>query len=268
MHRILLSIGTLRVYSYGFMLALAFIAGTYLATVRAKRHSISAALVTDLVFYILLSAVAGARVLFVAVNWSYYRDHLLDILKVWEGGLVFYGGFLLAFGVAAWFLKKHRLSFLKIADIFSPSLAIGVAIGRIGCFLNGCCYGKISWHWGICFPARGEPPAFAQQVLDGLLPFGATQSLPVIPAQIYESLGGVAIFLILVWLERKKRPEGFLFAAFMFLYSISRFIIEGFRYYESSFVLFGTLTVSQLISALLIVASLLFLLTRSSKKSF
>ncbi|MDD5730061.1 MAG: prolipoprotein diacylglyceryl transferase [Candidatus Omnitrophica bacterium] len=256
MHRILFQLGMFTVYSYGFMLALAFLVGTYLAQSRAGKQGIGPNIIMDLIFYILLSSIAGARIFFVAVNWGYYRFHLADVFKVWEGGLVFYGGLVLALPAAFWFLKKNKLSFWKIADILSPSLAIGVALGRIGCFLNGCCYGKVSEVGGVCFPGAENPPVFAEQVFNGLIPPEARYSLPVIPTQVYESLSAVAIFLILVALERRKRFDGFIFLSFVLLYSLARFVVEGFRYYEPNFILFGGLiTVSQLISIILAVVS-------------
>ena len=268
MHRILLRVGPITIYSYGLMLALAFIIGTYLAQKRAAKEGINTNILLDLIFYILISSIVGARALFVALNWNYYREHLLDILKVWEGGLVFYGGLLLAFIVTVWFLKKHKLSFWKIADIISPSLAIGIAIGRIGCFLNGCCYGKISSQWGVSFPGAQNSPAFAQQVLDGLIPPTAQCSLPVIPTQLYDSLSGIVLFLMLLILEKHKKFEGYVFSWFLLMYSISRFIIEGFRYYEPNFILFDWMTVSQLISVILFLVASFLLLKKSRTPLF
>jgi phosphatidylglycerol:prolipoprotein diacylglycerol transferase len=260
MHRVLLELGAIKIYSYGFMMAMAFIAGTYLARERAKRRGIDPAKIVDLVFLIMASSILGARIFYVIMNFDYYKSNILDAFKIWEGGLVFYGGFILALILSAWFLKKNKLPFYKIVDIFSPSLAIGIAIGRMGCYLNGCCYGKISREFGVCFPAAGNPPVFAQQVMDNLLSPSARYSLPVIPTQIFDSLSAILIFVILLVLEKRKRPDGFIFWIFVLLYSISRFFIEAFRYYDSNFILFGLITVSQLISILLALTSVVFLL--------
>jgi phosphatidylglycerol:prolipoprotein diacylglycerol transferase len=265
MHRILLQLGGITVYSYGFMLALAFITGTYLAQRRARREGVSAQLVFDLIFYALVSSIIGARAFFVAVNWDYYAHNVLEIFKLWEGGLVFYGGFIVAFLVVMVFLRAHRLPVMKIADIVSPSLAIGISIGRIGCFLNGCCYGKLSPQWGVSYPASGNPPAFAQQLAQGLIGSEAQCSLPVLPTQLYESLSALVIFMILLWLEKRKRFQGVLFWVFLLLFSLYRCVIESFRYYDSNFVIAGSFTVSQAISALLALTAAAFLIRGYAK---
>ena len=259
MYRYLLRIGPFTIYAYGAMLALAFIAGTCLAVKRAQRKGIPATQIIDLVFYILLSSILGARILFVLLNLDYYKERLLDTLKIWEGGLVFYGGLIFAFFTVVWFLKKNKLPVWKVADILAAPLAFGIAIGRMGCFLNGCCYGKISFSQGFCFPAKDNPPAFAQQVSDGLIPPGAVSSLPVLPTQLYELLACLVIFFLLLWLERKKHFAGFSFWMFILLYSFFRFVIESLRYYDSNFI-FGSLTVSQITSIVLFAISTLALI--------
>jgi phosphatidylglycerol:prolipoprotein diacylglycerol transferase len=244
------------------MFALAFVLGLILAQARARKQGIDPNKILDLVFSILVSSIIGARAFFVAINWQYYKANPLDIFKVWEGGLVFYGGFILAFCVAFWFMRKNGLPAWKIADIISPSAALGIALGRIGCFLNGCCYGRVSEAWGVSFPARDNPPAFAQQVADGLIPSYAVCSLPVLPAQLYAALHGLLIFAALLALEKYKKFDGFLFWVFVLLYGLGRFFIESIRYYETSFMI-GSFTVSQVISAALFVSALWVLIARS-----
>ncbi|MDD4940536.1 MAG: prolipoprotein diacylglyceryl transferase [Candidatus Omnitrophica bacterium] len=248
MHRILLHVGPVTVYSYGFMLALAFIIGTILAQARARRQNISPDAIMDLVFAILVSSILGARVLYVAVNWRFYQAHPFDIVKVWEGGLVFYGGFILALFVAVWFMRARKLSFGTIADIMAPSVALGIALGRIGCFLNGCCYGAVSGRWGVAFPCRDGSPVCAQQAADGLISLSARQSLPVLPTQLYSAFLALLIFAALLALERYKKFDGFLFWLLALMYGAGRFFIEGVRYYEEAFMI-GPLTISQAISA-------------------
>ena len=259
MHRIIFHFGFFTVYSYGVMLALAFIAGTLLAERRARKQGFPKDTIVDLSLWMLISAIAGARLLFVIINWEYYRHNMGDIFKIWEGGLVYYGGLVLGFWVTVYYVKKNKLSLWKIADILAPSLALAESIGRIGCFLNGCCYGKIAEQGGVCFPAVGEPPVFTQQLRDGLLSSGALHSLPVIPTQLYSAGASLVIFFILLKAGRRKIFDGFLFWLFILLYSFARFIIEGFRYYESEFLLFGGITVSQGISVLLGIAACFFL---------
>lgn len=254
MLRTLAHIGPLTIYAYGAMLALAFVCGTLLAVKRAARQGIPAEKVVDLVFVILASSLAGARLLFVGLNWEYYRGRLWDILKLWEGGLVFYGGLVAAAAGAYWYLRKNRLPVWTFADIIAPSTALGIALGRLGCFLNGCCYGRVSERFGVCFPYRDNPPAFADQLSAGLLPPGAVCSLPVIPTQLYDALAGLVIMFILLGVERYKKFEGALFWFLIFFYSVSRFVTEIFRSYEANFMV-SCLTVSQLISVILFCVS-------------
>ena len=262
MYRILLHIGSFTVYSYGFMLALAFILGTALAQRRSRAQKIDENKIMDLSLAILVASIIGARAFFIAINWQYYRIHAQDIFKIWEGGLVFYGGFILAFFVAMWFMRKNGLPVWKVADIMAPSVALGIALGRIGCFLNGCCYGALSKQWGISFPGKDNPPVFAQQVADGLISPAAACSLPVLPVQLYFALHGLIIFAVLLFMERYKRFDGFIFWILVILYSAGRFFIEGIRYYEPAYII-GGLTVSQVISAGLFILAISVLIARS-----
>lgn len=224
MQRILFSIGPINIYSYGLMLALAFFVGIYLTQRRADKEGIDKNKILDLGFYLLLSGILGARLFFIVINWQDYKENPLDILKVWEGGLVFYGGFILAFTVALYYLKKEKISFLKMLDIIAPSLALGISIGRIGCFLNGCCYAKN----------------------------------PRLPIQLWESALALLIFFILLAIEKYKKFNGFLFWIFLFLYSLSRLMMEGLRDYPANYI-FAGLTISQYISIILINLSLVCL---------
>jgi phosphatidylglycerol:prolipoprotein diacylglycerol transferase len=254
MYRILFKLGGFNIYSYGALLALAFIAGTFLASLRAHKQGIDKNKIMDLSLYIAISSILGARIMFVALNWGYYKANPLDIIKLWEGGLVFYGGLICAFIVVVFFLIKNKMPVLKVLDIFAAPLALGIAIGRIGCFLNGCCYGKISQRFGISYPALGNPPAFSQQVTDGLISTHAQCSLPVLPTQLYLSAVCLIIFLILWRFEQRRHFQGFLFWIFILLYSFTRIIIEGLRYYDANFMLHG-MSVSQLISLLFMAIS-------------
>lgn len=265
MHRYLLRLGFINLYSYGAMLALAFIFATFLAARQARRQGIGTNTILDLGLLIVISGLSGARILFVLLNADYYFSRPLDMLKVWEGGLVFYGGFLLALAVFILYIRRNKLDLWKLADIFAAPAALGIAIGRIGCFLNGCCYGRVSFCCGVAFPARDNPPAFEQQVFDGIIPANASCSLPVLPTQLYESGACLLIFLVLVHLGRRKRFPGFLFWMLVLFYAAARFVIEGLRFYEPNFVL-GFLTVSQLISAALFITAL-FALAAGTRKT-
>jgi phosphatidylglycerol---prolipoprotein diacylglyceryl transferase len=255
MHRYLCRIGPVNLYAYGAMLALAFVAGTWLAVSRARTRNVPGSAIYDLVLWILVSSLAGARLLFVIMNFDYYRDHLLDILKLWEGGLVLYGGIVFGFCAAVYFLKKNKLPVWRVVDILAPSLALGVAIGRIGCFLNGCCYGRLSARWGVRFPGVDNPPAYEEQLRHGFISPAASSSLPVLPTQLYEAFACLFIAGLLLFIERRNRYfDGFLFWLFIAFYSVERFFMEGIRYYEQNFFI-GFLTVSQLISVIFFAVS-------------
>ena len=216
MHPELFKIGPLTIHTYGVLVAAGFLLGLGLAVRQARKEGIPPNKIADLGFYILLSALIGSRLFYVIVNASHYMRNPLDVFKVWEGGLVFYGGLLLTVPMVLWYVKKNDLGVWRIADLFAPSLAIGHAIGRIGCFYSGCCYGK---------PAEGLPWAVTFTDPQCL----ALTGVPLHPTQLYESLGEFTIFFSLIILRRHKTFNGQLFMIYLILYSVLRFIVEFFR---------------------------------------
>lgn len=211
--------GGITIYSYGVMVALGFVAGMLWVAYESRRLHQDPGRAMDLVFYIILAAIVGSRILHVAVS---ERDRFLDnplmIFRIWEGGLVFYGGLIGAVAVALWYLRRHRMPVWLTTDIFSPGIALGHAIGRIGCLLAGCCYGRVadvaSW-FTLTFP--GDVHSFA--------PAGT----PLYPTQPMETVGELVIFAILLVLRRFKRFDGQIFATYLMLYAILRAISEQFR---------------------------------------
>lgn len=245
MFPILFRIGNLTVYAYGFFIAIGFVLGFILAIRRSREEGISFERVVDLLFCVVLSAVIGARILFVLINFEYYRNHPLQILSLWEGGLVFYGGLLLATVVSIVYLRWSRLPVWKTADLFSPSIALGLFFGRIGCFFAGCCYGKeTSLAWGMTFT---DPNSLAR------LHFSLH------PTQLYEALGSLSLFLFLNWERRHRTFEGQIFWLFLLLYSVLRFIIEFLRDDPRGFFFGGVLSTSQGIGIFLALTSLFML---------
>ena len=227
MHPILFKIGPVPIYSYGFMLALAFMIGIYLARKRAKIDGIDPNSVIDLGVWVLISGVVGARLVYVLANIREYLAAPLEIFMIHHGGLVFYGGVALATTAGVLFLRKRRISVFVMGDCVIPYVALSQAIARIGCLLNGCCYGKpTSLAWGIRLP--GHP-------------------LALHPTQIYLSLNGLAIFLILGFIRGRKAYQGQVFLAYFLLYPFARFFIEFLR--GDCPVIFGVFTPSQLASA-------------------
>lgn len=217
-------IGFFTIYSYGFMLVAAFFAASYLASLQAKREGVEPDLIFNLCFLVFIFGIIGARVFYVFNNFSVYLRNPLEIIMLQHGGLAWFGG--LIFGVAAGiiFIKKNGLGLLKVSDLVIPFIALGQAVGRIGCLLNGCCFGRPS-ESGIYF-----------KVFDQAL----------IPTQLYSSLLLFFIFFVLRFMQNRKHLPGQIFCAYLFLYSIKRFCIEYFRN-DSPRIFFG-LTIFQVLS--------------------
>lgn len=216
MYPVLFKFGPLTIHTYGLFVAIGFLLGLGLAVRQAKKEGIPSYKIVDLGFYILLSAIIGSRLFFIFINVSHYIKNPLDIFKIWEGGLVFYGGVLFAIPTVIWYAKKNGLGIWSMADVFAPSIAIGHSIGRIGCFAAGCCYGK---------PAESLPWAVTFTNPQSLARIG----IPLHPTQLYESAGEFINFLILITLRRYKSFDGQLFLTYVLLYSVLRFIVEFFR---------------------------------------
>lgn len=253
MHPILFQFGTFRIYAYGFFIVVGFVVAAALAVLKIRKSGIKLSLenAADLLFYTVLSAFLGSRILFVLINFDVYRQHPSQIFKIWEGGLVFYGGLIPAALVAFWYMRWNRLPVWKLADLVSPLIALGLFFGRMGCFLAGCCYGKqTSLPWAIVFK---HPDSLARL------------NVPLHPTQLYDAANGLAIFFFLSWMSRRKRFDGQIFWLFVFLYSVTRFIVEIFRGDPRGFLFGDLLSTSQAIGILLAIPSL-FMLFYMKKK--
>lgn len=233
MHPVLFHIGKLHVYSYGLMIAIGIVVGLFLARRQAVREGINPDKIVDIAFYILLAALIGSRLLFVLTNFGEYFADPIKILKIWEGGLVFYGGLIPAVAIGIWYIKRLGLPLWQVTDIFAPSVAIGHAFGRIGCFLAGCCYGMpSSLPWAVTFT---DPRSLAPQ------------GIPLHPTQLYSSLGLFATFAFLIWLRKRKTFPGELLWSYILVYSIVRFFMEFLRGDPRGSVLGGLLSSAQAI---------------------
>ncbi|MFH1755015.1 MAG: prolipoprotein diacylglyceryl transferase [Candidatus Latescibacterota bacterium] len=249
MHPVLLEIGRFTIHSYGFMLALSFLAGIYVAKLRARRFGIDPNHIMDLSVYIILAAVIGSRLLYVAFHLDEYRN-FLDMFALWEGGATLYGGLVLAILISFLFTAKRRLKFLDVADVISPSIALGIMFTRLGCFMSGCCYGHVTtFPWGVHFPDGCAAGYYSQR----LAAEAGVPSVSLHPTQLYASSYGLLIFLLLLVMERRIHKRGGTFALFLLLYGISRFSLDFFRYYESSMRVFFDFTLNQLLSIGLVV---------------
>lgn len=230
------SIGPFTVYSYGLMLVLAFFVASYLATLQAKKEGVDPDLIFNLCFLVFISGIIGARAFYVFDNFSSYLHNPVEIIMLQHGGLAWYGGVIFSSLTAILFLKKNKLRIFKILDLLVPFVALGQAIGRIGCLLNGCCYGKVS-QFGIYF-----------KVFNQIL----------IPTQLYSSLLLLLIFFILRFMQDRIHLPGTILCSYLFLYSIKRFFIEFFR--NDSPRIFHGLTIFQLLSLGMFTISLLILI--------
>jgi phosphatidylglycerol:prolipoprotein diacylglycerol transferase len=253
MHPILFRFGPLTIHTYGVLVASGFLLGLGLAVRQARKEGVPSDKIIDLGFYILLAAIVGSRLFFIFLNLSYYVKNPLDIVKIWEGGLVFYGGVLLAVPTAIWYVKKNGLGIWRTADLFAPSIAIGHALGRLGCFSAGCCYGKTaeSIPWAVTFT---NPDSLARI------------GVPLHPTQLYESAGEFINFLILITLRKNKSFNGQLFMVYMLFYSVLRFIVEFFRGDVSRGFITNQLSVSQGISIIMFLVAVAGLIVLKRRK--
>jgi phosphatidylglycerol:prolipoprotein diacylglycerol transferase len=240
MHPILLELGPLTVYTYGLLLAAAYLLGLKLAMVRAHARGLDGARVLDLGIYIIISALIGAKLLLVITDYKSFINDPRELLTLARSGGVFYGGLILAVIVALWHIRKVGLPLGTTCDVFAPGIALGHVIGRFGCLFAGCCYGKpTTLPWGITF----TNPEAAKNV-------GTPLGVPLHPTQLYEAGAEFLILMVLLATEKRGRPfAGRTFWLYMLLYAISRFIIEFYRGDERGNV--GPFSTSQFISLVL-----------------
>lgn len=245
----LLELGPISIYTYGVLLAAAYLVGLWFATVRARARGLDANRVTDLGIYIIISALVGAKLLLVVVEFDHFREDPSQIWTIVRSGGVFYGGLLLAVGVAFWYIRRYRLPVWTTCDAFAPGIALGQAVGRLGCLMAGCCYGRpTELPWGITF----THPLAAANV-------GTPLDVSLHPTQLYESVAALVILGLLLLLERHGRSfPGRTFWSYLLLYPTARFAIEFFRGDPRGSV-FEVLSTSQFVSLLLIPTSLVML---------
>ena len=218
MHPVLFHIFGKAIYSYGIMAASGFLAAILTWLWLGRREVRPPGFAADLGFWLMSSGIIGSRIAYVLANWSYYRTAPLEIIRIDQGGLIFYGGFLLACMALVLYARHQRLPLWHLADFAIPGLAIGHALGRVGCFLNGCCYGRPAGgaFCGITYPPVCEP---------GRL-FPGT---PLYPVQIIESGALLLIWLVLLFAYPRRRKDGAAFALYLLLYPPVRFALEYLR---------------------------------------
>jgi phosphatidylglycerol:prolipoprotein diacylglycerol transferase len=210
-HPILFQFGFLKVYSYGFFLALAILAGTLWLMRKVEKKGVSAQFVIDFALLGTVAGIVGARLAYILIYApGYYLSHPLQIFMLQQGGMAFYGTILFSFSAAAIYLRQTRVPVLAFLDLAAPCLMLGYAIGRIGCFFNGCCYGiPTTLPIGMVFPA--------------------VDNLPRYPTQLFSMAAGLLIFAILELVSSRIRFRGQVVALLFILYGLTRSVIELFR---------------------------------------
>ena len=229
-------IGPFTIYSYGLMLVSAFMVGLALVSIQAKRKNIIPDKIFNFAFIVFVSGIIGARIFYIIENLGHYLKSPLEIIMLQHGGLSLFGGLILGAGAGILYLKSNKVSVYKVLDLVSPFVALAQAIGRVGCLLNGCCFGKVS-EFGVYFPVL--------------------QSIRI-PTQIYSSLILILIFIILRLLQERPYRDGQIFFTYLFLYATKRFFMEFWR--ADHEVIFLGLSLFQIISIIIFCLALVKLI--------
>lgn len=245
MHPLLVKLGPLSLHTYGLMIVIGFLIALALIHRQGTKEGLDGDRIIDVSFWGLAFGLLGGRIVYVITRLSYFADHPIEVFYFWEGGLVFYGGFL-GGAFAFWFFcRKYNLPGLQTIDIATPSLAIAHSFGRIGCFFAGCCYGK---------PAHDLPWAITFSNPMSAAPTG----IPLHPTQLYDALNAFIIFSILMFIQSRKKFTGQVISSYMMLYAIGRSIVEVYRGDKiRGFVIDPYLSTSQFISILIFAAGLI-----------
>ncbi len=248
MHPIVFKIGSWPVHWYGVLVALGFLAGLWTASRRAPRSGLTSEQVGDAGPWLILGTVLGARSLYVGSYWEekFAGRPWWEMFMVQNGGLVYYGGLIGASLALMLFCRFRKVPLWKLADVLAPSIALGYVFGRLGCLMNGCCYGsQCALPWAITYP-RSANDTF---------PVDAERGLPVHPTQVYDSLLNLALYCFLAWLYRRKKFDGQVFAAYLICYALTRSFVEYFRGdYTAAHLSAGLITPAQLISVGILIA--------------
>lgn len=258
MNQVFLEIGSFKIYWYSLILLVAFSIGIYLALRECKIQGIRSSLMVDYCFYMVPLCLLGARIYYVLFNLDYYSKNLVDIFKVWEGGLAIHGGIIIGVIFSIYFTRKHKLNFFQIADIFCISLILGQAIGRWGNFMNGEAYGPATTYSTL---HNLHIPEF---IINGMKINGVYHH----PTFLYESLWNILGFIILIVLKiiltkTKKYKFGTLTSFYLIWYGAGRFFIEGMR---QDSLMMGNLRVAQIISIISIIVGLIIMLVVNIRK--
>ena len=244
------SLGPFTLHTYGFLLAIAFLLGLWVASRQARRAGLDAGRVTDMAVWVLIAGLIGAKLLLVLVDWRYFVTSPRQLVSVVQSGGVFYGGLIGGALVAWWYAKRHKLPGWQTADVLAPGVIVGQAIGRLGCFAAGCCWGKLSnVSWAVTFR-----DVYAARAV------GTPMDTPLHPSQLYESAAAFLIFAFLLWLAPRKSFHGQVALSYVALYSAARFALEFLRGDPDRGSWFGgVVSTSQLIAVVLLLGAAILL---------
>ena len=244
-----------KIFGYGLMLVVAFLGSMRLAAWRAEREKIDPELVYDMAFFVFIGGLVGARGFYVIQYWGERVHGFWEIFEIWKGGIVLYGSIL--GGMAGFLVYRAMRKFpvLAMLDAIAPALAFGIAVGRLGCFLNGCCYGdRCSLPWAVRFPKHSPP--WESEVAGNLIAPDADHSLWLHPTQLYSTLDGLILLLLLTAYFPIRKRDGEVMGLLLLAYPVTRFLIEQLRNDEGVFV--AGMTISQSISVGLIGFGLIY----------
>ncbi|MDZ4661350.1 MAG: prolipoprotein diacylglyceryl transferase [Pseudomonadota bacterium] len=237
MHPLLFEYKFIKLHTYGFFIVVGFLCGLFLIRRKSKKLGWNLENVSDVAFWALLGGFVGGRVLYIFTRWSEYSKDPLEMFKFWEGGLVFYGGLIGGTLTLIWRAKRYKIPILQFIDLVAPSLALGHAFGRIGCFMAGCCFGQ------SC-PADNPFAVIFTHPLSI-----APLNQPLHPAQLYDAFNALTVFFILEFLYPRRKFLGQMFATYGILYSIGRYFVESYRGDKiRGFLIENVLSTSQFIS--------------------
>jgi phosphatidylglycerol:prolipoprotein diacylglycerol transferase len=257
-HPVLFNLGPFSLHTYGLAMALAFGLGIWVTMKRAEAHGFGGKFALDLSILILIFSLVGARFLYVVTHLDEFAGHPLDMIspvqhngQIGIAGLVLLGGVFAGFATVWVYGRRKGYSFFEVSDLFIPALALGIAIGRLGCFFNGCCFGEpTTLPWGITFPR--------ESLAGYVFPDACIQ-----PTQLYETVAMLILFAALMIYGRRKHPTGRITGIFLVAYGVWRFFNESLRWYESEMVLIQSpafrFTFSQLLSAAMVVWGIVLL---------
>ena len=254
----LFQIGSFSLPTYGFLVAIGVLLGLLLCVRNSQRLGINPDDSWNLGIVVTLAGILGAKILLIVNDWGFYTRNPTQIfsMNMLRSGGVFSGGLLAGLLAAAWYMYRHKMPPLRTFDAFAPGLAIGHAIGRLGCFAAGCCYGKETHAaWGVVFKN--------QLAADWV---GTPLGVPLEPTQLMEAVFEFFNFLLLMWLIRRKHADGQVFGTYLVLYGIARFLIEFLRGDPGRGQVFGgAMTGTQLIAIGLVIVGGLFWLRRAPR---